>query len=327
MAVELRRPATVGVDDRGQEIVTVSRNNTTSAAKNQANTGHKATFDCQTIPENIRGAALVSGFGQHHTANPDKENPRPYVTITLEQVMAMAENPSSVVKDKAQWVIPSTTGGTEARGHAYQREFGVFRVLWADLDDVRGLTFQEVVERFKRAMPGIMALTYTSRSATTDNPKCRIIVLLAEGIPGADYSMMAKILNDRLKAAGLIPDRATERTGQLCYLPNRGEYYQYIIIKGDLLNPSVHFADEIQAEKELLQKEAEERERRHQEALRKTQARIDSGQADPIAAYREAYPLELALERYGYTRRGNKWLSPNSESGNPGLSVFEGGGI
>ncbi|MBG0779229.1 MAG: hypothetical protein H0S81_04820 [Desulfotignum balticum] len=196
-----------------------------------------------------------------------------------------------------------------------------------DLDDVQGLTFQDVVELFKRAMPGIMVLIYTSRSAKEDRPKSRIIVPLAEGIPGRDYSMMAKILNDRLEVVGLIPDRATERTGQLCYLPNRGEYYQHIIINGDHLNPAVLFADEIQSEKARLKAEAAERKRRHQEALRKTQVRIDSGQADPIAAYREAYPLELALERYGYIRRGNKWLSPNSESGNPGLSVFEGGGI
>ena len=125
----------------------------------------------------------------------------------------------------------------------------------------------------------------------------------------------------------MIPDRATERTGQLCYLPNRGEFYRYHIIEGEPLNPAVQFAGEIQAETERLKGEAAEREARHQEALRKTQARIDTGQADPVAAYREAYPVELALERYGYTRRGNKWLSPRSESGNPGVSVIEGGGI
>jgi hypothetical protein len=148
---------------------------------------------------------------------------------------------------------------------------------------------------------------------------------LAEGIPGADYSMMAKILNDRLEAAGLIPDRATERTGQLCYLPNRGEYYQHLIIEGETLNPSVVFADEIQAEQARLKAEAEERERRHQEALRKTQARIDTEQADPIAAFNAEYPPELALERYGHTMQQNdKWLPSNSESGRAGGTTKDG---
>jgi hypothetical protein len=327
MAMELIRPAKVGTRTGRRVIGNLSDkiNNTNTAAKNQANTGCKATFDSQTIQEIIGRAALVSGFGQHHTAHPDKENPRTYVTITLEQIMAMAENPSSVAKDKAQWMIPSTTGGAEARGHAFQREHGVFRALWEDLDDVQGLTFQEVVERIKRAIPDVQALVYTTRSATPDNPKCRAIIPLAEGIPGADYPMMAKILNDRLKAAGLIPDRATERTGQLCYLANRGEFYQYHYIEGETLSPASHFAEEIQAETERLKAEAAEREARHREALRKTQARIDTGQADPIAAYRETYPVKTALERYGHTRQQDrKWLPPGSESGKAGGTVKDG---
>jgi hypothetical protein len=323
MAMKTRRPDKVGART-GRRVIgnaSVKKNNTNAAAKNQADTGHRATFE----PQPIVKAALVSGFGQHHTANPDKENPRPYVTITLEQIMAMAANPSSVAKDKAQWVIPSTTGGAEARGHAYQRENGTFYTLWVDADDVEGLTWADVVERAKTTLPGFMVILYTSRSATENKPKSRLIVPLAEGIPGRDYSMMAKILNDRLDAAGLIPDRATERTGQLCYLPNRGEYYQHIIINGDLLNPSGVFADEIQAEQARLEVEAEERNRRHLEALRKTQARINSGQADPIAAFNAEYPVELALEMNGHTQqRDGRWLPPGSESGKAGGTVKDG---
>lgn len=236
----------------------------------------------------------------------------------------MMKNPPSVPKDQGPWALFSTTIDQLARGHAYQRENGTFWAVWVDLDKVERLAFQDVVELIRQALPGIMFLMYTTRSATKDNPKCRIIIPLAEGIPGRDYPMMAKILNDRMEAAGLPPDRATERAGQLCYLPNRGEFYQYLINSGEILNPAVDFAQEIQTEQERLKAEAAEREARHQEAMRKTQARINSGQADPISAYREAYPLELALERYGYIRHGNKWLSPNSESGNPGVSVKDG---
>jgi hypothetical protein len=271
--------------------------------------------------------AFVSGYGGYHTANPEAEKPKPYLTVTLEQIRAMMETPGSVAKDQAQWAIFSTTGGPKARGHAYQRENGIFWALWGDEDKVEGLTWADVVERTKAALPGIEAGIYSSRSATENTPKSRLIVPLSEGIPGRDYSMLAKILNDRMEAAGLPPDRATERTGQFCYLPNKGEFYQYHYIEGEPLNPSVHFADEIQAEQERLKREAEKREARHREALRKTQARIDTRQADPVAAYKAAYPVETALERYGYTRRGNKWLSPRSESGNPGVSVIEGGGI
>jgi hypothetical protein len=271
--------------------------------------------------------ALLSGFGGYHTANPEAKNPRPYITTTIEQIMAMAAAPGSVAKDQAQWAVFSTTVDQRARGHEYQRENGVFWALWGDKDKVQGLTFQDVVERTKAALPGFMVILYTSRSATENKPKSRLIVPLAERIPGRDYPMMAKILNDRMEKAGLPPDRATEGAGQLCYLPNRGEYYQYHIIEGEILNPAVHFVDEIQTETERLKAEAAEREARHLESLKKIRARIDTGQADPVAAFKAAYPLELALERYGYTRRGSKWLSPRSESGNPGLSIIEGGGL
>jgi P4 family phage/plasmid primase-like protien len=276
-------------------------------------------LECQSMKK-----SLVSGFGGYHSAHPDSKNPQPYTTITFEEIEEMAANPDSVPKDQAPWIIPSTTVGQWARVHEYQREKGVFLALWGDADKVEGLNWADVVERTKAALPGFMILVYTSKGAMENKPKSRIIVPLAKGIPGAVYSMIAKILNDRLEAVGLIPDRATERAGQLCYLPNRGEFYRHNIIEGEPLNPSVYFADEIQAETERLKKEAEEREARHQEAMRKTQARINSGQANPVAAFKEAYPVDLALERYGYTRRGKKWLSPRSESGNPGVSVKDG---
>ena len=290
------------------ESVSVNKNN------------NKILFTSQAIRQ-----AVLSGFGGYHTANPAAKNPRPYTTITIEQIMAMAANPNSVAKDQAQWIIPSTTGGPEARGHAFQRENGTFWALWADLDDVAGMTFQDVTEKIRHAIPGTMALIYTSRSATEDKPKSRVLIPLAAGILGADYSMRAKIFNNRLEAAGLTPDRVTERTGQLCYLPNRGEYYQYHIIEGELLNPSVHFAQEIQAEQERLKAEAEEREQRHRESLQKIQARIDTGQADPMAALNIEYPPELMLARYGHTlQRNGKWLPPNSESGNAGGTTKDG---
>jgi hypothetical protein len=294
---------TEGDGGPGQANVTINKNNATTGGNSQA---------------------FLSGFGGYHTEKPTAKNPRPYVTMTLEQIREMMENPESVAKDQAQWAIFSTTVDQWARGHEYQRENGTFYGLWADIDDVEGMTFQDVLKRTKAALPGIEAWIYSSRDATENKPKSRLIVPLAEGIPGRDYPMIAKILNDRMKKAGLLPDRVTERAGQLCYLPNRGEFYRHHIIEGEILNPAVHFADEIQAETEQLKREAAEREARHLVALRKTQARIDTGHENPVTAFKAAYPLELALERYGYTKRGNKWLSPQSESGNSGVSVKDG---
>ena len=284
----------------------------------QGRTG-EVRIDCQAVTQ-----AFVSGCGGYHTAHPESDNPRPYATVTPKQITTMIETPPSVAKDQAQWMIPSATNGEYARVHEFQREMGQFYALWADLDKVEGLTFLDVQARIKQALPGTAFLAYTTRSATENNPRCRVLIFLAIPIPGKDFSTISRILNNRLEAVGLPPDRATERPGQLCYLPNRGEYYQHLILEGEPLNPDMVFSGEIQAEQERLKAEAAELEARHLESLQKIQARIDSGQADPVEAFKAAYPLELALERYGNTRHGNKWISRNSESGKPGISVKDG---
>ncbi len=239
----------------------------------------------------------VSGFGQYHTANPKSENPKPYIELPWGDILSMVKNPGSIPKEKAQWAIFSRANGPYARVHQWQRDNGQFFCAWGDIDDVSGLTMLDVINRAREALPGIQHIIYSSRSARPDLPKSRILVPFSGIVQGADYSMIQKILNDRLEAAGLPPDRASERPGQLCYLPNRGEFYEYQIIDGPLLDPCQAFESEIIAEQARLKKEQEQRDRRHRAAI-------------PVEAYRQNYPVELALEQYGYVRRGNKWISP-----------------
>ena len=108
-----------------------------------------------TKPNNCQ---MVSGFGQHHTANPTTKNPKSYIPITLEKIYQMAADPNSMVKEDAQWTIPSTTINDQSRVHKYQRENGNFPLLWADIDKVHGLTYLDVKERIKRAFNGFKYL-------------------------------------------------------------------------------------------------------------------------------------------------------------------------
>jgi hypothetical protein len=72
-------------------------------------------------------------------------------------------------------------------------------------------------------------LAYTTSGATWFKQKFRIIIPLAISIPGKFFVICQKILNDKLQSLGIMPDRASERAGQICYLPNRGEFYKYHI--------------------------------------------------------------------------------------------------
>lgn len=266
------------------------------------------------------GQSLVSGHGKWHTANPARKNPKPYGVITWGEVLQMAQNPPTVDKSQAQWMIPSTTGGEQAREHKFQRENGNYLALWADLDKLEGL-FQGVVECVRTAIPGVWVLVYTTRGATLGNPKSRVLIPLADPIQGVDYSIIAKILNDKLEAAGLTPDRANERPGQLCYLPNKGEYYQWAIIDGDALNPLEAWDHEIGVA--LVEKmEADQKKKeRHEQTLLKIKSRVPNG-SDPIETFRETYTVEQALENYGYLEMSKgRYLSPNSESGDPAVTT------
>ncbi len=287
-------------------------NNTMSAFK----------FEAKSVIDAIQKARWVSGYGGYHTANPDAKHPKPYTHVTYNDIINMVKNPGAVPKEQAQWAIFSTTGGHQARVHQYQRKNGEYSALWGDIDKTEGLTFLDVVKRVIAAVPQYHHIIYTSKSATKDNPKTRVILPMAVDIPGSDYEMFARIFNNRLNASGLPPDRATERPGQLCYLPNRGAYYKFQINDGPPLNPYEEFKDELIAEQARLKKEQEQRERRHRDAIKRVQERISTGQTDPIEAFRQAYPVDLALEHYGYHRRGKKYLSPLSESGKPGVTIL-----
>jgi hypothetical protein len=91
-----------------------------------------------------------------------------------------------------------------------------------------------------------------------------------------------------------------------------------------LFNHSLCWSGEIEQHKERLKIEAEEQKARQERARQQVQDRIDSGELNPVQAYKDAYPIETALEMYGYKRYGQKWLSPNSESGQAGVIVKDG---
>ena len=186
--------------------------------------GYDTAFDSHNhtpLASADQQVALCSGFGQHHTNEADPDKPRkkltPYVGITLNGVRSLVDNPQQVDKAAAQWMIPSTL---MSRKFKEQEQHGEYYFLWADIDkDAPPL--DELVEFLKDYAFEI----YTSRSATREIPKSRILLALSKPLCWADWKLCQEILNDKLEAAGIIPDRANERAAQLCYLPNRGEFY------------------------------------------------------------------------------------------------------
>ena len=261
---------------------------------------------------------LASGYGIGHSDT--SKNPRPLVGITLEAIQALVSAPQSVSKEQAQWVIPSTL---MTRRHASQRDEGDFHALWVDIDDnSEGVSVERASEAISEALGGCKVMAYATRSAKPDNLKMRLIVPLGHPCCGEDYVALADVLNDVAEECGLKADRATQRPGQLCFLPNRGEVYAGHVVEGEGFDV-LAVSDRLNEKQAAIAQEKRQSEERARAAKVKTEERALAGTLSPIDAFNEAHPLEFVLRGCGYQRCGNRWLSPLSESGAAGVVILE----
>ena len=293
------------------------------------------TADLDQAEPILLDAPLCSGFGKYHTDRQDNRKPKPYASITLDDIFRLGKEPQQVIKDEAQWFIPSSL---HTRTADHQRKDGQFCAVWVDIDQHTTLDAVKNVLAYLE----VYALIYSSRSSTDklgfhndgsqyfeikDGKKVlkgghrwRVILPLAEPQPASLWVRMAAIVNDRFQGMGIQPDRNSERVNQICYLPNRGEFYQSEIIGCNLLSVDA-IADELAAKEEEERANQERLQAATEQARLKATQRMAQGEKSPIKAFNHAYPVEQCLEQYGYQRHGNRWISPNSESGNPGVTV------
>jgi hypothetical protein len=258
----------------------------------------------------MKNQNLCSGFGQYHTDKTKTLN-----TITLEQIVAVIKAPTSVAKENAQWFIPSNL---LTRTAEKQRENGEYYAAWCDID-----THTEIDE-LKAVLADLLGeyAFYSSRSATIEHQKWRVIIPFSEPATATQWQQVSEILNDKFQAAGIIPDRASERVSQICYLPNRGEFYECHIEKNHApLNWSESFKTELlEKEKQAIAEKQAAEHQREQSRIRATE-RMTTGVKSPMNAFNYAYSVEQCLTEYSYKKIGNKWLSPNSASGKAGVTV------
>jgi putative DNA primase/helicase len=276
-------------------------------------------------------AQMVSGFGQFHTNEADPADPTkkltPYTSIDLAGIRALVDNPQEVAKSMAQWVIPSTL---PTRQFKRQEVDGQYWMLWADFDE-DPKPISEVSFALSFLILGFSSNyeIYTSRSATVDRPKCRVLVPLGTPLCGADWVLCQEILNDEFVDNLLNPDRISERAAQLCYLPNRGEYYEALHQRNEVMfDPLSDWAEKIEVKRQQVKDQAAalEAANKASEERRKAfqSARVAGGIRSLIDAFNEAYCVQEILVQAGYAQRGDKFCRPGSESGSFAASVKNG---
>lgn len=264
---------------------------------------------------------VCTGYGSRDThavhlsdgqRNPHPSAGTPYGTIAPGELYAMAADPPATDKLEAQWIIPSSYVGHDARSHAAQRERGRFHYLAADID--KGSPELDTVrEAVERCLGDVYALFYATASCAPGNLKWRVLVPLAHPLEGESYTAYQASFFDALEACGIQCDRSLERPGQLVYLPNRGEHYQYATQGRALLHAQVHpMSARAESYLNLL-------------GQAQTQAQA-SGSRSFIAAFLRRHPLQELLPAYGFvqcpTGRPN-WRSPYQTGGSYATRVYE----
>ena len=259
---------------------------------------------------------LCSGFGQYHT-----DRIKPYSSITLDKITELIEKPTRLAKDKAQWVIPSTL---LTRVHAEQRENGTYYAIWGDIDEHTELD----------SVKGVLAelvghnqyLIYSSSRSKEEKKKWRVFIPLAHAASGDEFKTLAQILNDRLERGGIVPDRASERYAQIFYLPNRdpdeSTFYDHFISDAvSLFDWREILKDELAQKRQQTQERKQREDQAQAQARTKATERMASGELSPRNAYKACYDLETMMHIHGYTKKGNKWISPKSGSGKAGVTI------
>jgi len=178
--------------------------------------------------------SVISGCGQFHTNEADPTKPkrklRSYETFDLTGIRRLVDRPPTRKKATARWIIPSSLA---SRSFDEQSRNGSYLYLWADLDQQ-----PKPLKLVKNVLESIIGICdyeiYTTSSATELNPKARILVPLANALAPKEWQKCQHHLNTLLEQHSILPDRTSERFAQLCYLPNKGDYYQTIYQRNDI---------------------------------------------------------------------------------------------
>lgn len=254
---------------------------------------------------------------------------------------AFADPLACVAKEQADWFIPSTL---PSRRHDDQRKQGQFVALVLDVDD--GAHALEAVEDAMIAAVGAGAagLIYSTKSATAAAPRWRIVVPLAEPLPGADYADTLDALCERMEAVSegaIRPDRAMSRPGQIAFLPNAPDGDDPFIRAAELpgaqaLSLGGDHAIITLREQRRAERRRTETDGRLKAAGRRNQQREvfdDTGVPTPVARFNERHRLADLLRRYRYEGRSEiaggghgeseHWRSRYQRSGSYATRLFQ----
>ena len=271
------------------------------------------------------------------------ETGEPYQTMRLDDLFTMP--PAALPKLDALAFIPSTCCEHNARAHAVQKEHGKYVALTADIDE--GDQPLEAVEAIARDFAGSAAcLVYSSASSRPGHRKWRVILPLTAPVDYPTWHAAQTVFHDHLEAAGIKPDIALQRAGQIIFAPNVPPVHEGTgtpLREGGAIDGAPLYFEssqsdidaegldlcaswltlEIMVAREAVEAEEELRRAAADEAKARRAERGGSG-STPIERFNEAHDLTDLLVKYGYENSPSDdadWRSRNQTTGSYATQV------
>jgi hypothetical protein len=283
--------------------------------------------------------AVLLGHGINDTR---KRTNTPYDTIDVDEIFKRVTNPTSVAKDDADFIIPSTyakAGGLEdARSHDVQREHGRFPLLMVDFDKGNH-ALSDLTEAASSFFGDVRYCIYSTASAKPEDRRWRMAIQIDRELPYSEWSEVGEALFDHLKSKSIAADPKLLGPGQPVYLPNVPPearsadgtpiFYEYVVNDGPaagLIAPEVSRL--IAAVRLRRAKEQELRLAAAKKAADRRKKRHASGSRNVIEEFNISHDIEALLFEYGYEqspRNEKDWRSPNQMSESFATQVMEAG--
>lgn len=264
--------------------------------------GNKIPTFCAGVGSSDTHAAILSDG----RVNRSPDAGLPYRLIDWLDICGMALEPVSVAKTAAPWCLAGNYVGPDGRQHSTQRQRGRFGMLAADVD-AGNEAFADVLGITRAAIGEAELVIYSSRGATAENRKWRVLAPLAYPLDGDTWVRAQEEFFAALTVLGLVVDPVLARPGQLIFMPNRGDFYEADYFDGPFLDPLLHHV----AEPETCV----------------TKPWANNSTIATVARFNREHAITDLFERYGYTRQAGdspNWRSPMQTSSSYGTRDFGG---
>ena len=221
------------------------------------------------------------------------------------QVLEFARNPQNVEKKQSLWILPNNSR-VRKRSDTERSGFGL---LWIDVDQPPKGGLGEVIKTLMSTTP---YLAYTTKGATENVQKCRVLIPLLNSITYENWLRHQKRINHILEKAGIKSDPCNLNPAQILFLPNRGCYYAYKHREG-LFNA-----------KPLLGERPTPNPHPTMASINPIQPRTAPARGSVITQFKATYSVADILQQAGYTQCPSNplsWRHPDSLSGSYSATI------